>query len=126
MTQIVRDEVADDPTVDITTTGRRSGEPRRIEIWMLAIDGQFFITGTPGRRDWLANLAADPRLVVHLKRRANADLPATATAVTDSSIRRRVLEHPSAHWYRGQTPIDELVANAPMVELTFEDSSPVE
>ncbi len=67
---------------------------------MLAIDGQFFITGTLGRRDWLVNLVADPRLVVHLKRRANAD--------------------------RRQTPIDELVANAPMVELTFEDSSPVE
>ena len=89
---------------------------------MLDIDGRFFITGTPGRRDWLANLAADPRLVVHLKRRAHADLQATATPLTDESIRRFVLEHPSAHWYRGQTPIDELVATAPMVELTFEDS----
>jgi len=104
VTQIVRDEVVDDPTVDITTTGRRSGERRRIEIWMLDIDGRFFITGTPGRRDWLANLAADPRLVVHLKRRAHADLQATATPLTDESIRRFVLEHPSAHWYRGQRP----------------------
>jgi len=31
-----------------------------------------------------------------------------------------VLEHLSARWYRGQAPIDELVAGAPMVEVTFE------
>lgn len=119
MTEIVSDELAADPTIDITTTGRRSGEPRRIEIWMVDVDGQFFITGTPGRRDWLANLAANPELIVHLKRHANLDLPATASVVTDQATRRRVLEHPSSHWYRGQTPIEDLVAHAPMIEVTF-------
>jgi hypothetical protein len=68
---VVRDELRDDPTVDITTTGRRSGQPRRIEIWMLDVDGRFFITGTPGRRDWLANVIAYPDLVVHLKRQGH-------------------------------------------------------
>jgi deazaflavin-dependent oxidoreductase (nitroreductase family) len=115
----VRDELRDDPTVDITTTGRRTGLPRRIEIWMLDVDGRCFITGTPGRRDWLANLRADPSLTVHLKRHAHLDLEAHATLVEDDSTRRRVLEHLSATWYRGQTPIDELVASAPMVEVTF-------
>jgi deazaflavin-dependent oxidoreductase (nitroreductase family) len=117
---VVRDELADDPTIDITTTGRRSGQPRRIEIWMLDVDGRFFITGTPGRRDWLANLRADPRLVVHLKRRAQQDLDAHAEPVTDPATRREVLEHLSARWYRGQVPLDELVATSPMVEVTFE------
>lgn len=119
VTQIVSDELADDPTIDITTTGRRSGEQRRIEIWMVDVDGRFFITGTPGRRDWLANLAANPELVVHLKLHANADLPATASVVADEPTRRMVLEHRSAHWYRGQTPIADLIADAPMVEVTF-------
>ena len=114
---VVREEIADDPTVDITTTGRRSGLPRRIEIWMLDVDGRFFITGTPGRRDWMANLLADPRLVVHLKRLAHVDVAATATAVSDVDTRRRVFEHLSAQWYRGQTPIDELVDTAPVVEV---------
>ena len=115
--EVLRVELAADPTVDITTTGRRSGKPRRIEIWMLAVEGRFFITGTPGRRDWLANLHADPRLVVHLKRLAGIDLDATATPVTDRATRRRVVEHLSATWYRSQTPIDELVDTAPMVEV---------
>src|SRR3954470_18902205 len=103
-----------DPTIDITTTGRHTGMDRRIEIWMLDVDGRFFITGTPGPRAWLANLTADPRLTVHLKRRAHADLPAEARVVTDGTTRRRVLEHLSATWYRGQVAIDDLVATAPM------------
>ena len=119
----LRDELADDPTVDITTIGRQSGLPRRIEIWMLEVDGHFFITGTPGRRDWLANLRADPRLVVHLKRKAGIDVDGTATLVTDPVTRRRVLEHLSATWYRTQTPIDALVDSAPMVEVHVRESS---
>ena len=117
--QVVRDELADDPTIDITTTGRRSGQPRRIEIWMLDVDGRFFITGTPGPRAWLANLIAEPRLTVHLKRRAGVDLPARASRVTDAAMRRQVIEHLSATWYRGQTSVEDLVERAPMVEVTF-------
>ena len=45
--------LAEDLTVDITTIGARTGQPRRLEIWMLHIDGRYFITGTPGPRDWL-------------------------------------------------------------------------
>ena len=89
LVDIVRDELREDPTVDITTTGRRSGQPRRIEIWMLDIDGRFFITGTPGRRDWLANLMAEPRLTVHLKQLAHVDLSAHAHTVEDEPTRRR-------------------------------------
>jgi hypothetical protein len=86
---------------------------------MLDVDGRFFITGTPGSRDWLANLLAEPSLTVHLKRYAHLDLDARADPVVDPAIRRRVIEHLGAHWYRGQTPVDDLVATAPMVEITF-------
>jgi deazaflavin-dependent oxidoreductase (nitroreductase family) len=115
----LRRALAEDPTVDITTIGRRSGQPRRIEIWMMAVDDQFFITGTPGRRDWLANLRADPRIVVHRTRGEELDLDGRASEVTDEPTRRRVIEHLAASWYRGQTSIDDLVANAPMVEITL-------
>lgn len=112
----------EDLTVDITTTGRRTGLARRIEIWMLHVDGRWFITGTTGRRDWLANLRADPRLTLHLKESVRADLPARAVEVTDPATRRMVLEHAAADWYRGQEHLDDLVAAAPMVELVWADA----
>lgn len=108
-----------DLTIDITTTGRHSGEPRTIEIWFLAIDNRIFVTGTPGPRDWYANLLADDTLIFHLKESVRADLEATARPVLDETTRRSVFEHSSARWYREQTDVPDLVANAPMVEITF-------
>jgi deazaflavin-dependent oxidoreductase (nitroreductase family) len=119
MDEQVREALANDLTVDITTTGRTTGTPRRLEIWLLEVDGRYFITGTPGPRSWLANLRAEPSLTVHLKQQVRADLAARATPVADEATRRLVLTHAAASWYRSQVPIDTLVAEAPMVELTF-------
>ena len=62
---------------DITTTGRKSGLPRRIEIYFHQFDGDYYLTGRPGRkRDWEANIRANPEFVIHLKRGVMADVPA--------------------------------------------------
>lgn len=87
---------------------------------MLDVDGRFFITGTPGPRDWFANLSADPSLLVHLKRHAAVDLAARATPVDDPATRGAVLGHLNAAWYRTQQPFDTLVALSPMVEVVFD------
>ncbi len=121
MTDEVRQALASDPTIDITTTGRNSGEPRRIEIWMLAIEDRFFITGTPGPRGWLANIKTNPRVVVHMKNGMQADLVAWAHVVDDEATRRRVLSDDAASWYRTQHPLDVLVAASPMVELRLDE-----
>lgn len=70
----------EDRTIDITTTGRRSGLPRRIEIVFYRLDDDIYLSGIPGprTRDWLANLAANPQFIFHLKHDVVADLPATA------------------------------------------------
>lgn len=110
-------------TVDITTTGRRSGEPRRIEIWVVKVGERVVIGGTPGARDWIANLRRDPRMTLHLKGDPDgvvADLPGTATELLDPAVRREVWEHPATHWYRTQTDVDDLVANAPTVEFVVD------
>ena len=115
----VVDALHRDLTVDITTTGRRTGSPRRIEIWFLCIDDRFFITGTPGPRDWYANLLADPAFTFHLKESVTADLAATATPVTDPALRRHVVESGAAAWYLTQVDVDVMVEQAPMVEVVF-------
>jgi deazaflavin-dependent oxidoreductase (nitroreductase family) len=80
-------------TVDITTTGRRSGQPRRIEICFYRFGDGVYLSGIPGSRtrDWLVNLAAEPHFTFHLKNGVVADLPAVAEVITDPAERRRVL-----------------------------------
>lgn len=76
-----------DHTVDVTTIGARSHEPRRIEIWFHNVDGAVYLTGLPGPRGWYANLLAHPRFTFHLKHGVQADLPATATPIIDPDER---------------------------------------
>ncbi|HSJ70682.1 MAG TPA: nitroreductase family deazaflavin-dependent oxidoreductase [Acidimicrobiia bacterium] len=103
-------------TVDLTTIGRRSGQPRTVEIWWFHVDGRFIITGTPGRRDWLANVRANPRVTVSA---GNGDFHGTATEVDDAAFKRRVFTDAQIGWYRTQADLDELISTAPMVEVVL-------
>ena len=67
---------------DITTTGRNSGQPRRIEIVFHSLDGDHYITGSPGRkRDWLANLGTNPEFTLHLQARRASRRPSDSRSV---------------------------------------------
>lgn len=100
-------------TVDLTTWGRTSGLPRRIEIWMVRVADRYYITGTPGRRDWLANVRARAEAVVH----TDTDVVCSVREVSEHNERRTVMEAAASHWYRTQRDLTDLVANAPMIEL---------
>jgi hypothetical protein len=118
----------DDHIIDITTTGARTGQSRRIEIWLHRIDGHFYLTGMPVRRSWYANLCADPRFIVHLKRTVKVDLNASVLPVNDET-RRRVIESVvslqdlPAYAARGLPRQDVKVwqSNSPLVEVVFDD-----
>ena len=119
MDSAVRDALERDRTIDITTTGRRSGEPRRIETWFYNVDGRIFLSGTPGRRDWYANLAAQPEFTFHLKQSVRADLPARARLVTDPAERREIVEG----IFRGRAAsgdVDGWVDGSPIAEVLFD------
>ena len=105
-----------DRTIDITTTGKKTGQPRRKEIWFHNLDGRLFITGTPGRRDWYANLVARPEFTFHLKESVQADLPAVATPIFDESQRREIIAgiFSKLQWDRN---LDTWVADSPLVEV---------
>lgn len=84
---------------------------------MYAIDGRYIITGTPGPRDWYANVVADPSMTLHLP--GGVDLEATATPVGDPDFRREVFTSEKTWWYRSQAPVDDLLGTSPMIELRF-------
>ncbi|MCU0478762.1 MAG: nitroreductase family deazaflavin-dependent oxidoreductase [Chloroflexi bacterium] len=111
--------------IDITTTGRRSGEPRRIEIVFHNVGGRIVISGMPMRdrtRAWIHNLEADPRLTVHLKQGVAADLPGTARIVTDEAERQDLLAAVARNWNR--TDVDAMVAWSPLIEVSIPGYQP--
>jgi deazaflavin-dependent oxidoreductase (nitroreductase family) len=105
--------LARDRTIDITTIGAKSGRPQRIEIWAWVSDGVVHLTGTPGRRDWYANVKANPEFTFHLKRGVQADLPARARPIEDPAERRALFEQLRP----GQ--VDSWTAGSPLVEVEF-------
>ena len=122
MTPEAEAALASDLVIDITTTGAKSGEPRRIEIWFHRIGGKYYITGSPGPRAWHANLIARPEFTVHLKESAKADLPATATIITDEAEKRAIFQAALAERTRlteflTQANIDEMASKAPLIEF---------
>jgi hypothetical protein len=100
-------------TVEITTTGRRSGRPQRIETWRYRAVGRYWLTGSPGPRDWHANVLAHPEFTLHL---ADLDLPVRGRAVTDPHERARVFGAivPGLDW---AGPLETWIAGSPLVEI---------
>lgn len=124
MDEEVRRALGHGHTIDITTVGRQSGLPRRIEIVFHNFDGRIFISGMPSRRrrSWLANLEAEPRFTLHLKTsRATADLPATARVITDPAERAAIMPRVAAVWRRQD--VDVMIAHSPLIEVTVEDAA---
>ena len=120
MDKVIRRALSRGRAIDITTIGRRTGQPRRIEIVFHVFGGRIYISGMPSRRTraWIHNLRADPDFTVHLKGPdAAADLPATARIITDEAERRRILEQVARVWRR--TDVDEMVRFSPLIEVTI-------
>jgi deazaflavin-dependent oxidoreductase (nitroreductase family) len=109
-------------TIDITTTGRRTGLPRRIEIVFHNFGGRLYITGRPSaqrKRAWLLNLEADPGFTFHLKRPVVADLPATARIVTVEAERRAVFTEVVKVWT--QQDVETMTRHSPLIEVFIDD-----
>ena len=106
--------------VDITTTGRRTGEPRRIEIVLHRLDDGLYISGMPRpkKRAWLLNLEADPRMTLHLKESITADLAAVARVIDDEPERQRIMPGIARAWNR--TDVDVMVRYSPLIEVTLD------
>jgi len=108
-----------DSLIDMTTVGRKTGNPSKIEIAFHNFDGALYITGMPGRRDWYANLVANPQFTFHLKQSTQADIPAKATPITDEVTRRQVLSKVVAKWNK-QAELEAFLQSSPLVEVQLE------
>lgn len=127
----IKSALSKDRTIDIITTGAKTGMPRKTEIWFTNVSGRIIICGTPDaegkkgprrRRDWLANLKANPDFLFCLKESLTLQLPARAVPIVDPEDRRRLMSAPETEWYREQVDsVEDLVDGSPIVEIFFRD-----
>jgi deazaflavin-dependent oxidoreductase (nitroreductase family) len=110
-----------DGLIDITTVGRKTGNSSKKEIAFHNFDGVLYITGTPGKRDWYANLVANPQFTFHLKQSAQADIPAKAIPITDAATRRPILTKVVEKWGK-QAELEAYVQSSPLVEVQLENT----
>jgi len=110
-------------TIDITTTGRQTGQPRRIEIVFHNFDGRIYITGRPSHRTraWIHNLEADPHFTFHLKGAVRADLPATARIIMDEAERRDVFRKVITVWTNQD--LETMTLYSPLIEVRFDGAT---
>jgi hypothetical protein len=131
MDEAVRAALATDRIIDITTTGRQTGQARRLETWLYRASGKLYLTGLPGRRGWYANIVADPALTLHVKTSATADLPATGRAITAEPERRTILAEIlgertaslASEEERSRYDLEKWVAGSPLIEVTLADAT---
>jgi deazaflavin-dependent oxidoreductase (nitroreductase family) len=123
MDTAVRDALQRGGTVDITTIGRKSGLPRRIEIYFHQFDGNFYLTGRPGfKRDWVANIVANPEFTLHLKHGVKADIQVRGEPEPDPEERGRILYRALTESWgsdpeRSRAALDRWVGTAPFIRF---------
>lgn len=65
----------------LTTTGRTSGEPRRIEIWFVELGGRYYLVSEKGAAShWVQNLRKEPRVRFSVGTRTSPALRRAETA----------------------------------------------
>jgi deazaflavin-dependent oxidoreductase (nitroreductase family) len=105
----------------LTTTGRRTGVPRRIEIWFAAADASptiYVLAGAGERAGWVRNLRADPHVSVEIGDRRFAGVARVAAPgdPDDVAARRLVYEK-----YRHDDDLEEWRATALPVAIDLDE-----
>jgi deazaflavin-dependent oxidoreductase (nitroreductase family) len=78
------------PVVDVVTTGRRSGSPRRTHLIAVPVGDTLALLGTnfgqPATPAWALNLVADPRATVTYRGRTMPVVARPATASEEADV----------------------------------------
>jgi deazaflavin-dependent oxidoreductase (nitroreductase family) len=120
MDDAVRTALERGGTAAMTTTGRRTGRPRRVIVAYRNIGGRVYVSGRPGfPRGWMANLRAQPRFTFSLGGEARAELAAEARPILEPHERRRILSHFARGW---GYDVERMVVGSPLIEVTFPEA----
>lgn len=109
---------ADEPYAYLTTFGRRTGQPHRIEIWFSVENGRMYLlSGGRDRSDWVRNLRAAPHVTVEL---GDETRPGTARILHDRSVEdRRARDLLVAKYATPRNPLDDWKQRSLAVVIEF-------
>jgi deazaflavin-dependent oxidoreductase (nitroreductase family) len=97
-------ELARRSVCDLETTGRRSGRPRRIEIWFAADpvrDRIYLLSGGRDHAHWVRNLRADPSVRVRIAGQWFDGVASELDGGPDDPVARRALAAKYQGWTEG-------------------------
>jgi deazaflavin-dependent oxidoreductase (nitroreductase family) len=103
----------------LTTTGRISGAPHRIEIWFALYDDTvFLLSGGRERSDWVRNVMVSPDVVLELgdRRRTTRARVLEPGSDADALARRLLFDKYAA---RGHGDLEEWAATALPVAIDW-------
>lgn len=74
---------------DLTTIGRKTGEPRTVELRFLYYRGCFYASSSRVQgKHWCQNMIKSPRVELNIQ---GEKIPGLAAQVTDDDLRRQIL-----------------------------------
>ncbi|MEX2162422.1 MAG: nitroreductase family deazaflavin-dependent oxidoreductase [Anaerolineales bacterium] len=96
----------------LTTKGRRSGKPHRIEIWFGLKDSTAYLLSGGGRdSDWVKNLLSDPEVKLRIGKQSFAAAARLVTDELEDAMARRLLAAKYYRWREGK-PLNEWASTA--------------
>ena len=86
----------------LTTTGRHSGRPHRIEIWFALTDGEVYLLSGGGElSDWVRNLTISPDVVLEIGDEKRTTKARVVTDPEEDALARRTVAEKYRPRYRG-------------------------
>ncbi len=87
----------------LTTTGRRTGRPHRIEIWFALEGGRIYLLAGGGdRADWVRNIRKDAHVRIQIGSRTVAARARIARAGAEDQRARELLDGKYMGWKTGK------------------------
>ena len=77
----------------LTTTGRVTGNPHKIEIWYVEHEGCFYMcTEHPQKADWVKNIRKNPAVMFYISERGTETPPEQVSAfIVDDAALKSIL-----------------------------------
>jgi deazaflavin-dependent oxidoreductase (nitroreductase family) len=92
----------------LTTRGRKSGQPREIEIWFTHHDGHLFVIAEYPSAQWLQNLRANPEVQVRVAAESFEARARLISAESEPELHRTVADLSRHKYGWGEGTVVEL------------------